>query len=112
MPVYEYLCDRCGPFTQMRPMAECDLPSDCPVCVAEAQRVILTAPHCSTLSAQSRTAHAANERSANAPRTLSSLKQQHGAGCSCCASPSSRLVRKEKGGAKSFPTSRPWMISH
>ncbi len=22
MPVYEYLCDACGPFTDMRPMAE------------------------------------------------------------------------------------------
>ena len=24
MPVYEYLCNDCGPFTDMRPMAECD----------------------------------------------------------------------------------------
>jgi putative FmdB family regulatory protein len=27
MPVYEYLCDDCGPFTDIRPMAECELPS-------------------------------------------------------------------------------------
>ena len=32
MPVYEYLCNDCGPFTDMRPMAECDLPQDCPQC--------------------------------------------------------------------------------
>ena len=25
MPVYDYLCDRCGPFTEMKPMAEADL---------------------------------------------------------------------------------------
>ena len=29
MPIYEYLCNDCGPFTDMRPMAECDLPQDC-----------------------------------------------------------------------------------
>ena len=32
MPVYEYLCNDCGPFTDMRPMAECDDPQDCPRC--------------------------------------------------------------------------------
>ena len=44
MPVYEYLCNDCGPFTDMRPMAECDDPQDCPRCEAESPRVILTAP--------------------------------------------------------------------
>ena len=24
MPVYDYLCDRCGPFTEMKPMAEAE----------------------------------------------------------------------------------------
>ena len=28
MPVYEYLCNECGPFTDMRPMAECDASHD------------------------------------------------------------------------------------
>jgi len=45
MPVYEYLCDSCGPFTDMRPMAECELPQDCPDCGAVAPRVILPAPN-------------------------------------------------------------------
>ena len=44
MPVYEYLCNDCGPFTDMRPMAECDDPQDCPQCETESPRVILTAP--------------------------------------------------------------------
>ena len=35
MPVYDYLCARCGPFTEMRPMAECDLPHKCPECGEE-----------------------------------------------------------------------------
>ena len=45
MPVYEYLCNDCGPFTDMRPMAECDAPQDCPRCASESPRVILTAPN-------------------------------------------------------------------
>jgi putative FmdB family regulatory protein len=112
MPVYEYLCSDCGPFTAMRPMAECDLPSDCPACSANAPRVILTAPHFSTMPAAKRQAHAANERSAHAPLTLASFKTSHGAGCACCSGKSSRMSRRGKDGSKSFPASRPWMISH
>jgi putative FmdB family regulatory protein len=113
MPVYEYLCNDCGPFTNMRPMAECDEPDDCPACGTEAPRVILTAPRFSTMSNSKRQAHATNERSANAPKTLSEYKSSsHGAGCGCCSGKPSRLMNKTRGGAKSFPTSRPWMISH
>jgi putative FmdB family regulatory protein len=112
MPVYEYLCEGCGLFTDMRPMAECDAPQDCLQCGATAPRVILTAPHFSTMSAERRTAHATNERSRAAPRTLSETKNAHGAGCSCCTGKSSRLVKQGKNGSKSFPTARPWMISH
>src|ERR1700733_13303191 len=101
MPVYEYLCDRCGPFTEMRPMAESDLPSECPSCADTAPRVILTAPYCSTLSAESRNAHATNERSANSPR---SSVDADGSGCGCCSSrPLGRKKKtKEKAAAKSF----------
>jgi putative FmdB family regulatory protein len=112
MPVYEYLCDACGPFTDMRPMAQCDEPQDCPACGTTAPRVILTAPNFSSMSAERRIAHATNERSRAAPRTLAETKNAHGAGCSCCAGTSSRFVKRGKSGSKSFPTSRPWMISH
>src|SRR5580704_1521945 len=43
MPVYDYLCDRCGPFTEMKPMAEADLPHKCPTCRKKAPRAFLTA---------------------------------------------------------------------
>jgi putative FmdB family regulatory protein len=114
MPVYEYLCAECGPFTSLRAMSDYEKPSDCPDCGAQAPRVLLTAPRLSTMTADRRLAHATNERSANAPQTLSE-KLAHGAGCSCCGSGEmkrSRQVNRSKGGAKSFPTSRPWMISH
>ena len=37
MPVYDYLCGRCGAFTAMRPMAECEQPNACPGCGARSR---------------------------------------------------------------------------
>ena len=112
MPTYEYLCPDCGPFTEIRPMAECELPFDCPHCGEAASRAYLTAPYMSGLSAERRLAHATNERSAHGPSTLSSMEKRHGTDCACCSGKSSRMTRRGKDGAKSFPGSRPWMISH
>jgi putative FmdB family regulatory protein len=97
MPVYEYLCDDCGPFTDMRPMSECDDPQDCPRCEMSSPKAI-----------------AINERSAHAPKTLDQYKASHGPGCGCCSDKKkpARLVTKTRSGAKGFPTARPWMISH
>jgi putative FmdB family regulatory protein len=114
MPVYDYMCQRCGPFTDMRPMAECDLPRECPHCGEEAPRVLLSVPYVALMSSAGRLAHATNERSAAAPLTLSTLKK-HGAGCGCCAGKPSLGSKQDNGGlaaAKSFPTRRPWMLSH
>jgi putative FmdB family regulatory protein len=111
MPLYEYLCDDCGPFTAMRPMAEYAEPHACPDCDVPAPRVLLTPPRLATMSANLRVAEATNERSRHAPQTLSE-RAAHGAGCACCTGRPSRLTRRGKGGSKSFPTARPWMISH
>lgn len=115
MPVYEYLCHECGPFTDVRPMAECDDPHACPRCETMAPRVILTAPSFFCMSPETRKAHAVNERSSHAPQTLAQHKASHGPGCGCCSSSKkkpARLMTKSKSGAKRFPTARPWMISH
>jgi putative FmdB family regulatory protein len=112
MPVYEYLCNDCGPFTEFRPMSEFEQPNDCPHCSIPAPRVILTAPNFACMPSHARKAHAVNERSAHAPKTLDQHKASHGPGCGCCSGKRSRLVAKTKSGAKSFPTARPWMISH
>jgi putative FmdB family regulatory protein len=112
MPVYDYLCSGCGPFTDLRPMAECDLAKDCPRCGDAAPRAFLTAPHFATMSAERRRAHATNERSAHAPQALSQMKAGHGARCACCTGKSMRKTKRGKSGAKSFPGSHPWMISH
>ena len=112
MPVYKYLCNDCGPFTDMRPMAEYEEPQDCPKCASVSPRVILTAPQFWSMAASQHKAHATNERSANAPKTMDEYKASHGAGCGCCSGKKSRLVTKTRSEAKGFPTARPWMISH
>ena len=115
MPVYDYLCVRCGPFTDMRPMADCDRPHACPKCGRKAPRAYLTAPYCTALPAERRLAHATNERSASAPQRLSDMtagaKAQgkgHGRGCGCCKP----LRPGKRATVKGFAAKRPWMISH
>ena len=56
MPVYDYLCGRCGAFTAMRPMAECEQPNACPGCGRAAERAFLTAPYFSAMPAERRSA--------------------------------------------------------
>lgn len=111
MPVYDYECPDCGVFTALRPMTQCDAPHDCPDCGASAPRVFLTMPALAMMDAGRRTAITVNERAQHEPK----LSSQHGAGCSCCA-PGKGLKRGRtavgKNGAKSFPSARPWMISH
>ncbi len=117
MPVYDYLCDRCGPFTDMRPMSESALLHECPECGKGAPRAYLTAPYYAAMSTERRLAHATNERSASSPQVLSASKGSHGSGCGCCSGKSLRYKKSTRGsaspsGAKSFPARRPWMISH
>lgn len=107
MPLYEYECRTCGPFEAARPMAEASLPGPCPGCGAAAPRAFLTAPNFAALSATTRTAFATNERSRHEPKRASG----HGPACGCCSGKKSRAARAPNG-AKSFPSQRPWMISH
>jgi putative FmdB family regulatory protein len=95
MPVYEYLCEGCGPFKLMRSMSEYELPADCPLCQASAPRVMLTAPYCSTASPQARLAQAASDRGADG-RT--SGGDAHGSSCGCCST--SRFSQAAKRGKR------------
>jgi len=110
MPVYDYWCENHGAFEAMRPMAEHAAPCACPACGAEAPRVMLGVPRLALMDSGNRTAHETNERAAHAPKST----RTHGPGCSCCSggrSVSSRTLHRPDG-SKSFPSSRPWMISH
>ena len=80
MPFYDYECDQCGPFTALRPMAECADPLFCLDCGASSARVFLRAPAIACSDAGTRKAVALNERSRPEPK----LASKHRAGCGCC----------------------------
>ena len=77
MPIYDYECHACGPFTALRPMAECRDPRACPTCGAGAPRTFASAPGIVTRHG----APAANEPNAS---SQGSTKAAHPAGCGCC----------------------------
>ena len=107
MPLYDYLCTACGPFTEMMPMATYDAPLQCPSCGQAAPRAILTMPNFNGMDANKRKAHAINEKSAHVPQT-SARSGRHPPGCNCCKITSSNKPEAMKG----FAGTRPWMISH
>lgn len=109
MPTYEYLCPECGPFTAVRPMAEFQAPQPCVGCGAGAPRATLTAPRLAGMDTGRRQAMATNERGANAPARSAG---RHPAACGCCKPAGARLKAEAVAGPKSFPSARPWMISH
>ena len=110
MPEYDYLCEQCGPFSAIRPMASYADPQPCPGCGSAAPRALLTVPALGMRNSGRRVAHSTNERSAHAP-ALSSRLEAHPRGCSCCsAGPKREKAAAEA--AKGFPDKRPWMISH
>lgn len=98
MPIYEYLCDRCGVFTSLRKMDESAQNCGCPQCGADAQR-ILSAPHLSALSSAVRKAHQRNEASAEKPRLTAKERGDSEAGC-------------RQAGSQAARNGRPWMLSH
>ncbi len=67
MPTYEYECADCGPFSEVRPMAEFDRPQPCPDCGTDAPR-LLTAP----------------ALSGGAQQTNAGTALAHTGGCACC----------------------------
>ncbi|KDP84014.1 hypothetical protein CF70_021700 [Cupriavidus sp. SK-3] len=107
MPIYEYACVDCGTFSAVRRIDDRDAPQACPGCGQEAPRMV-TATMLALMPSARRAAHAGNERSAHAP--VSSQGHRHGPGCGCSGG-SARLAGKPDA-AKSFPGTRPWMISH
>ena len=81
MPIYDYECVSCGPFTVLRPMAEFRDPCACPACGIEVPREFLSAPGIAGMDPARRSAFAAHERIASSQRPT---KAAHPAGCGCC----------------------------
>lgn len=122
MPIYDFHCERCGPFSVLRSIAERDRPGACPACGEGASRLV-SAPALALMSASSRNAHATNERAAHAPRHAGAgdAPARHRPGCGCCSGGKVSLAGASGGAvAGAQPnglkqparSARPWMISH
>lgn len=111
MPIYDFECTRCGPFSMMRRIDERDKPCRCETCGGEGFRV-MSAPSLALMNGTHRAAHSTNERAAHAPRQSGDgLPLRHKAGCSCCSGGRSFLAGAPTSGLKQT-AGRPWMISH
>lgn len=103
MPLYDYLCDTCGPFEERRRMAASAERAPCPTCHVPAPRT-LSAPHLNLMSSASRKAEARNEKSAHAPDVVRTLQS---------GKPEAPQVAQHHGQQhKPHEPSRPWMIGH
>jgi len=118
MPTYDYGCGDCGGFDAFRPLAQRNEPCACPACGSAAQRVFVSMPGLACTSPEQRRAHETNERAQNVPRSSrdgdgSYGRLRHPSGCGCCSTSARRSTTvTAPNGAKTFPTKRPWMISH
>jgi putative FmdB family regulatory protein len=101
MPLYEYNCQKCGAFTQMRPLAESGALADCPVC-GKLTAKVFPLIHLRSMSPINRTAWERNERSAHAPDTC---------GARCSHRKPAKKAHKRFQGSTGL-SSRPWMLGH
>ena len=69
MPLYDYLCDYCGPIRQWGTVKDAAEPIICDTCCSGARRVI-SAPNLGLMETGKKIAHLRNERSANEPRVM------------------------------------------
>lgn len=113
MPTYDYVCIKCGAFEVMRSIAQREAEAACPVCGTMCQRVLISAPRLSVMSAQTRHAMSTNERASHEPYSSKSYAPtMHPSGCSCCSGKELKATVVMPDGSKGFPSKRPWMISH
>lgn len=116
MPVYTYECQDCGPFTEIRSMANAVDPCECESCGALSNRA-LAIPQLAMMNAERRGAFQTNERSAHEPKFSTKAdradKAKHAPGCACCGTKSKKSAAVYlPDGSKTFPSKRNWMISH
>jgi len=115
MPTYDYDCGRCGGFDAFRALADRNEPADCPDCGVASPRVLVSAPRLALLAGATRSAIETNERASHEPKSSRDYARlRHPSGCGCCKTSTSRrgATVQAASGAKTFPSKRPWMISH
>ena len=109
MPVYEHDCARCGPFTELRPLALAGASAPCPHCGRAAPK-IFSAVNLRAMRPENRQAWERNERSAHAPHVC-------GTGCTHGHAKPKAKARARPGDKPALQYStkenrRPWMLGH
>jgi putative FmdB family regulatory protein len=115
MPTYDYDCRRCGGFDAIRSLRERNEPAACPDCGEGSPRVFVSAPRLALLASTTRSAIEVNERASHEPKSSRDyVRLKHPSGCGCCKTGSSQrgATVQAANGARTFPSKRPWMISH
>ena len=104
MPIYEFNCVGCGPFTELRRVSECDMPAACPACNTTARRMI-SVPRLAIMERSNRTAWDRNEKSAHEPR-----RHQVGHHHDHAHEHQGKQTHKHQHGHSH--NGRPWMLGH
>lgn len=119
MPTYDYACPDCGGFDAFRSLSQRNDPASCPDCGSASPRVFVSAPRLACLSSDTRIAMDRNEAARHVPMSSKDpgayARLRHPSGCGCCSGASGKLSKATHtapNGNKSFPSKRPWMISH
>lgn len=113
MPTYDYACPACGGFEALRTLSQRDEPAACPDCGTASPRVLSAAPRLAWLDVTTRRAMDVNERARHEPQSSRDYQRlRHPAGCGCCSPGRRSATVTAANGNKTFPSKRPWMISH
>lgn len=104
MPIYDYLCQSCGPFEKRRAMTESQQPSICPTCGQPAPRM-MTVVRLNLMPGNKHMAEERNERNAHEPGVLEKAgSREH------VSQTDGKSGHVHHDHSRSF--SRPWMIGH
>lgn len=119
MPTYDYACPDCGGFDAFRSLSARNDPCLCPDCGVESPRVFVSAPRLAFLNSNTRNAMDRNEKARHEPTMSKDVgsygRMRHPSGCGCCSTGGGSkrgATVTAANGAKTFPSKRPWMISH
>jgi putative FmdB family regulatory protein len=113
MPLYDYRCNDCGPFSAIKKMSESSNPALCENCGSISKRLI-SAPYFALLGQGQRIAHERNEKSAHEPRAgrRSSCGCTGEHRCNTKTEPVKKAEQQNGFQMQTRKTARPWMLGH
>jgi putative FmdB family regulatory protein len=83
MPLYDYTCASCGPFSVLRPLTEFNAPGTCPQCCAVSPKALCSPTYHGASKRQGTYDAIASHPPRDSQKTTSHVAR-HGMSCSCC----------------------------